>query len=289
MNVEFEKVLVVGFDGLDYEKIQKYDCENLVQESFGKLDTEGIKLSTPPLWASIITGEKPEVHGIDSMLEFRGEKVRKVDRYVLGFLEKLGLSAMHLRRALYYYLFDSSQFVKDKDFMEVDSVFEEVADSKALDVPGYSEYPYIAGKSYVGKALRKRPPVSKERVERDMEAEHMYRKNQLFEEIGENKLVMQHFHYPDWFQHLFFKGGRDRELYERMDRLAGEILERAGEDTLVVFCSDHGLIDGGHRDQAFYSVNADIGQEIKITSLMDRCLEKVGYSEREEAAEELKV
>lgn len=289
MDVKFEKMLVVGFDGLDHEKIRKYECENLVQESFGRLDTEEIKLSTPPLWASLITGEKPEVHGIESMLEFRGEKVRHVDKYVLGFLEKFGISAMHLRRALYYYLFDSSQFVKDKEFMEVDSVFEEVADSKALDIPGYSEYPYIAGKSYVGKALRKRPPVSKERVERDMEAEHMYRKNQLFGKIGEHKLVMQHFHYADWFQHLFFKGERDQELYEKIDGLAGEILEQAGGETLVVFCSDHGLIDGGHRDQAFYSVNTDIGSNIQITSLMDKCLEKVTYSKKESAAEELTV
>jgi hypothetical protein len=287
--MSFDKMLVVGFDGLDYEKIREYGCESLVQESFGKLETEGIKLSTPPLWASMITGEKPEVHGIDTMLEFRGEKVRKVDRYVLGFLKKLGLSAMHLRRALYYYLFDSSQFVIDKEFMQVDSIFEKVADSKPLDVPGYSEYPYIAGKSYVGKALRKRPPVSKERVERDMEAEHMYRKNQLFEHIGKHSLVMQHFHYPDWFQHLFFKGDRDKELYHKMDEVAGEILERVDDETLVVFCSDHGLEDGGHRDQAFYSVNNNIGEEVKITNLLSRCLDKIEYSEREEVTAEVSV
>lgn len=290
MMAEFDRMVIAGFDGLDHEKMKEYGCENLHQQSFGKLDLEGLPLSTPQLWASMITGERPEVHGIDTMLQFRGEKVRKIDRYVLGFLKKVfGVTAMHLRRALYYYLYDSSQFVPDKDFMEVDSIFEKVADSKPLDIPGYSEYPYIAGKSWVGKSMRKRAPVSRERVVRDMEAEHMYRKNQFFENIREHKLVMQHFHYPDWFQHLYFKGDRDRELYEEMDELAGEILEKAGDDTLVVFCSDHGLENGGHRDQAFYSVNADIGGEVKITDLLFRCLEKVDYQQEENAVEELEV
>lgn len=284
-------MVVAGFDGLDYKKIQEYGCENLQQESFGKLDLEDIDLATPELWASMITGERPEVHGIDTMLEFRGEKVRKVDRYVLGFLKKVfGVTAMHLRRAIYYYLWESSQFVPDKEFMEVDSIFEKVADSKALDIPGYSEYPYIAGKSWVGKTMRKRAPVSKERVVRDMEAEHEYRKNQFFDHIGEHKLVMQHFHYPDWFQHLYFKGGeKEEEMYHRMDELAGEILEKTDDDTLVVFVSDHGLENGGHRDQAFYSVNADIGEDVKITELLFRCLEKVDYSEEENAVEDLEV
>lgn len=58
-----------------------------------------------------------------------------------------------------------------------------------------------------------------------MEAEYNYRKQQLFDNIGEHKLVMQHLHYPDWHQHLFFSNeDKDRELYEKMDKLAGEIL-----------------------------------------------------------------
>lgn len=287
---DFERMIVAGFDGLDYRKIKKYGCKNLQQKSFGKLDLEDLRLKTPQLWASMITGERPEVHGIDTMLQFRGEKVRKVDRFVLGFLKKLGVTAMYLRRALYYYLFDSSQFVPDKEFMEVDSIFEEVADSVALDIPGYSEYPYLAGKSWVGKSMRKRPPVSKKRIVRDMEAEHMYRKQQFFDHIGKHKLVMQHFHYPDWHQHLYFKGGgKEEEMYHRMDELAGEILEKAGEDTLVVLCSDHGVEDGGHRDQAFYSVNTDLEGEIKITNLLFKCLEKVDYQEEENAVEDLEV
>ncbi len=284
-------MLVVGFDGLDYEKIKKHGCDNLVLDTFGRIDLEDLPLMTPPLWASMITGEMPEVHGIDTMLTFRGEKVRKIDRYVLGFFNLFGMSGMHLRKMLYYYLFDSSIFVPDRDFMEVDSIFEKVADSVALDVPGYSEYPYIAGKSFVAKTHRKHPPVSKERVLRDAEAEHGYRKKQLFDNIGEHKLVMQHFHYPDWHQHLFFNDEeKDRELYEKMDELAGEILERVDDDTLVVFCSDHGIGEmGGHRDQAFYSTNADIGEDARITELLFRCLEKLDYEKAEQTLDEIEI
>ncbi|MFB6203662.1 MAG: alkaline phosphatase family protein [Candidatus Nanohaloarchaea archaeon] len=288
---KFDRMVVVGLDGLDYQKIQQFDCDTLTgMETFGHLDTEGIKLSTPMLWASMITGERPETHGIDTMLTFRGEKVRKMDKYVLGFLEKLGMSALHLRRALYYYLFDSSIFVPDKDFMEVDSIFEKVADSVALDVPGYSEYPYIAGKSFVAKSNRKRPPVSKQRVLRDCEAEYSYRKDQLFDHLNEHKLVMQHFHYPDWHQHMFFNNEeKDRELYEKMDGFAEQILEEVDDDTLVVFCSDHGLEGGGHREEAFYATNAELEDPVKITELLFSCLEQLDYAEEEEKIEEIEI
>jgi len=287
---EFDKILVVGFDGLDYKKIQKFECESLQQRSFGKLDTEGLKLKTPSLWASMITGEHPEVHGIDRMLTFRGEEVRKWDNRLLKVLKKFGYSGLHLRKFLWYYIFESSILVPDKDFMKVDSMFEQVADSVALDIPGYSEYPYIAGKSYVTKVTRKYPPISKQRVVRDMEAEHVYRKQQLFEHIGNHNLVMQHFHYPDWHQHLFFNNEKkDRELYEKMDELAGKVLEEVDEDTLVVFCSDHGLEGGGHRNEAFYSVNTELEGEVKITNLLFKCLEKVNYEREEKAIEELEI
>lgn len=289
MTKGFEKLLIVGFDGLDYQKIQEYDCENLKQESFGKLDLEGLALKTPTLWATMITGVKPEVHGIDRMNTFKGEKVRKWDKYVLKFFELFGLNALHLRKYLWYQIFDSGLLVPGEDFIQVKSIFEKVADSKALEIPGYTEYPYIVGSIGVGKTWRKRSPVSKERVKRDIDAEHLYRKTDLFDNIGEHKLLMQHLHYPDWFQHLFTTGARDEELYREMDELAGEVLEKAGENTLVLFCSDHGLEDGGHRDEAFYSANIKLDGPVKITNLIEKCLEKVDYQREENLVEEVEL
>jgi predicted AlkP superfamily phosphohydrolase/phosphomutase len=290
MGEKFDRLLIVGFDGLDYQKLQEYECGNFTcMESFGKLDLEDMKLQTPRLWATMITGVEPRVHGINSMTTFKGEKVRKWDRYVLKFFELFGLNALHLRKYLWYQIFDSGLLVPDKRFMKVDSIFDKIADSKALDIPGYTEYPYIAGSIGVGKTWRKRAPVSKKRVKRDIDAEHLYRKTELFENIGEHKVLMQHFHYPDWFQHLFTKGGRDKELYEEMDQLAGEILEEVDDETLVLFCSDHGLENGGHRDEAFYSANTELAEPVKITNLIEKCLEKVDYQEEEDAVEEVDI
>jgi predicted AlkP superfamily pyrophosphatase or phosphodiesterase len=285
----FQRMIIVGFDGLDYQKIQKYDCDNLMQECFGKLDLEGLELKTPTLWASMITGVKPDVHGIDRMNTFKGEKVRKWDKYVLKFFKLFGLNALHLRKYLWYQIFDSGLLVPDKRFMKVDSIFEEIADSKALEIPGYTEYPYIVGSIGVGKTWRKRSPVSKERVLRDIKAEHLYRKKDLFENIGEHTVLMQHFHYPDWYQHLFTTGERDEEMYREMDELAGEILDKVDEDTLVLFCSDHGLENGGHRDEAFYSANAEIEGSVKLTNVIRKCLEKVDYQQEEDAVEEVDI
>lgn len=199
------------------------------------------------------------------------------------------MSALHLRKMLGYYLFDDSMVPPGKESLKTDTVFDSIADSKAFDVPGYSEYPYIAGKMNVGPLTRKYPPASQERVKRDMDAEHLYRKKQLMENIGRHTLLMQHLHYPDWHQHIFLSEEKDRELYRDMDELAGEILEKADESTLVLFCSDHGLEGGGHRDQAFYSLNDVIEGEIKITNIMEKCLEKVDYKNKETAVDQIEI
>jgi hypothetical protein len=208
-------MVVVGLDGLDFKIMQKFGCEEFEQTSFGKLDLEGIAQRTPSLWASMITGEHPDIHGIEDLLVFRGKKARRLDKYIRGFLNLFGRSGLHLRKCLYYYLFGSSITVPDRKFLQADTIFERVHDAVALDVPGYSEYPYIAGRSNVTKMTRKHPPVSVDRVVRDMEAEFMYRRNQFFDNIGGHTLVMQHFHYPDWFQHLFFNDEEKlAELYQ---------------------------------------------------------------------------
>jgi predicted AlkP superfamily phosphohydrolase/phosphomutase len=286
---EFERMLVVGFDGLDYQKIKEYDCENLMLESFGKIDLEGLPLKTPLLWSSMITGVKPEEHGIDSMLKFKGEKVRRYDELLKKVLNRFGWSAIKLREAIMHYIFDSSISAPTKENMKVDSIFEKVADSKPLDIPGYSHYPYLAGKMNVNAVYKKHAPVPRERVVRDVKAEHLYRKKQLFENIGEHKLVMQHLHYPDWMQHLYPKEEKDEGLYNEMNELAGKILEKTDDDTLVVFCSDHGLEDGGHRDQAFYAMNTDIDEPVKITEILFKALEKVDYSKADEKVHEVEI
>nr|EGQ40801.1 MAG: type I phosphodiesterase / nucleotide pyrophosphatase [Candidatus Nanosalinarum sp. J07AB56] len=281
--MEFDKILVVGLDGLDHQKIQEYRCENLMQDSFGKLELDGIQLSTPMLWSSFMTGEKPESHGIDKMLAAKGEKARRFDNTALKLFNLLGMSGLHVRKTLIYYLYSSSMVPMTRDDLEAEPLFEEVADAEVLTMPGYTDYPYIAGKMNVGPVLsRDNPPASRERVFRDMRAEFEHRRKRLFEHMSDHTFLMQHFHYPDWFQHLFFNGSRDKEMYTEMNELAGDILEEAGDDTLVVFLSDHGLEGGGHRDEAFYSANAQIGEDVTITNLMDRCLHQLSYAKSEE-------
>lgn len=289
MPKKFDHLLIIGLDGLDYQKIQEYECENLKQQSFGKLDLEGIELKTPKLWASLVTGKKPKEHGIETMLTFKGEKVRKIDSYIKRFFQLFGRNALHLRKYLHYQIFDSGVMAPDKRHMNVDSVFEKVANSKALEVPGYTEYPYVTGRIGVVKLFRKRSPLTRERVLRDIEAEFEYRKKCLFEAMGEHTLLMQHFHYPDWYQHAFVDGSKDESLFREMNDFAAEIQKKVDDDTLLLFCSDHGLDEGMHRDQAFYSTNADIGDNVTITNLIEKCLEHVKHKKEEETIEGIEI
>jgi len=145
----------------------------------------------------------PEEHGIDDMLVFKGEKARRLSGFMDRFLNPFGMVGLHLKKCLNYYLYDSSISDPDKSFLEKKTVFDKYSDAKGFDIPGYSQYPYISGKMNVAKLTREHPPVSRKRVKRDIDAEHLYRKTQLFDNIGEHKLVFQHLHYSDWHQHMY--------------------------------------------------------------------------------------
>jgi hypothetical protein len=62
-------MIVVGFDGLDKELIEDFDLENVKFAETGKINNaDGVKKrSTSELFASFITGETHEVHGVTGL------------------------------------------------------------------------------------------------------------------------------------------------------------------------------------------------------------------------------
>ena len=64
------RVLVVALDGLDYELIKKYKCNQLTEmKEFGNIDNyTGIhSIKTSEEFASFITGELYGIHGIEGL------------------------------------------------------------------------------------------------------------------------------------------------------------------------------------------------------------------------------
>jgi len=65
--------LIVAFDGLDIDLIRRYDCETFLEmDEFGTVDNNtGITTRyTSELFASFITGETHEKHGVTGLTKW---------------------------------------------------------------------------------------------------------------------------------------------------------------------------------------------------------------------------
>lgn len=258
----FDRLIVIAFDGLDYQKIQKYNCENVIQEEFGRISLEGISLTTGPLWSSFITGEFPEEHGVQKTMNWTDQRVQKFE----NFMEKIPFSDTWkgIRWTIFRNLDSLNTEVVGayRENLEVEStIFDDFEPSVSLNVPG-QDINTALSTIIISRALGKDAPLPKDVMERDIDAEHLKRKEETFEALGDGNFafLMSHFHKSDFMQHLYgFSEEKEKEIYEEFDDLAKKIMEYTDEDDLVIFCSDHGLEDGGHRDQAFYSANHELG------------------------------
>ena len=256
------RVLILAYDGLDHDLVDTLSLRNILQREHGKVDVPivgGIDdPSTPIVWTSFITGEPPEVHGVDMPQmwdnEFDGLRsfVRR-HRGIHNILKRFKVGHK-VREATG----SRSSFPSRKN-IKVDTFFEVVKPSIALGVPVYNKnleetYP-------IGDVMRARQdpeylPVFEERVrgifDEEVEA--------LFDAIdGEWRLLMVHLHITDLFGHAFWGTEKVATLYEEMDLLTKRVKAKLREDDLVLIVSDHGMSKLGHTKKGFYSFNVKIG------------------------------
>jgi len=256
------RVLILAYDGLDHDLVETLSLRNILQREHGKVEVPivgGIDdPSTPIVWTSFITGEPPEVHGVDMPQmwdnEFDGLRsfVRR-HRGIHNILKrfKIGQKVREATGA-------RSSFPSRKN-IKVDTFFEVVKPSVALGVPVYNKnleeiYP-------IGDVMRARQdpeylPVFEERVRGIFDEEVKI----LFDTLeGEWRLLMVHLHITDLFGHAFWGTEKVATLYEEMDLLTKRVKARLREDDLVLIISDHGMSKLGHTKKGFYSFNVKIG------------------------------
>lgn len=298
-----QNVLVIAFDGLDYELIQEFELENIVQREFGTIEYPELvyKISTSELFASFITGETWKNHGIKHLKRFDKEFANDILKSKqMDWITDNIRGGYRLRKLLAGAL-DTDEIAPDKRYLKCESIFEEIDNSRAMFVPGYNPSPvFETGMDFLMRKRHDNEKCIREFDDRDFEI----RKEKLFSEldndiIGARDFLMCHFGRPDYHQHLygtpeieqFFDKDKLKVLYREIDELAERIKEKAldkGYDT-VIFMSDHGLpAKNEHNRNAFYSSNTEIfGTETPlITDFHDVIIDLV---ERQKPKAERKI
>lgn len=252
------KLIVVAFDGMDYEKMKQFGMPNILDrtEEHGTIDVSMLKeVKTGEAFTTLITGESWQVHGCTGLQKVRmgdtAEKIESVFQRFPGVAEKT-----HGLRESVYQSVNSLEYWKEpytKESYQCDTVFD-TCGGRPLYVPGYNpEMEWVSG--FPIKALEK--GYSAETV--DAKAwEHTWKRKESFDELNHKwwDFIFLHLHQPDYSHHL--KGEADVQDYHILDSWAGDVLERFPDST-VVFLSDHGMPDGKeHNENAFYSANTEL-------------------------------
>ena len=258
------RALILAYDGLDHDLVETLSLRNILQREHGMVEVPivgGIDdPSTPIVWTSFITGESPEVHGVDmpqmwdNELDGLRSYVRK-HKGIHGILKRLKVG-YKVRDAM-----DVKPGFPTRKNIKVDTLFEVVQPSLALGVPVYNKnieeiYP-------VGDVLRARQdpdylPVFENRVRRIF-AEEV---ESLFDALMEEwRLLMIHFHITDRFGHAFWGTEKLATLYQEMDLLTKRVKDRLDAEDLVLIISDHGMGKLGHTKKGFYSLNMRLGMK----------------------------
>jgi hypothetical protein len=272
-------VLVVAFDGMDKELVEEFSPSNIIQEEFGSIDNStGIsKRMTSELFASFITGKTYESHGVKGLSkpdkkwkeDFLNSKIVDYARNnVRGFHRVHQTLKAALRYNSYHYT---------KDDIQEKTLFDEINASLPLYVPSYNPDPYwsagIPHKFFNN--LPNQEAINSARRDTQRRLHFGSSNSPAFFDITPEfwDFIMLHLHDPDVF-HDTYTGDLEEE-YNRLDEIAGQILEFIPDSWTVIFMSDHGKMMNEkfeHNTNAFYSCNKELfsTEEPKITDFYQK-------------------
>lgn len=283
-----QNVLVIAFDGLDKELIERFELENITQEEFGGIDNRtGIDtVSTSELFTSFITGVNHEEHGVTGLAFYLNDREEVIEKFISDDLayEYRGFQRLRKTLKVIFGADDGMKRYRNEDW-EYETLFRKIETSRGMFVPAYSTSVFFGSK--MGTNPIQHGYSSEDALEIWDTREHTHRVNSLFNEmerIGSRPFLMCHFHRPDKHQHHYgdrsieYDERKLKKLYRETDELAEDIKEKAlaaGYD-YVIFMSDHGLpTDEAHNENAFYSCNKELfGKKTPhITDFHDKILE----------------
>lgn len=128
------KVLILGFDGLEYDLVVKWKLKHLMQTRYGKYTAVRSpkygKPHTPSAWTTIITGKTPEEHGIDDWWTY--------GRILDWLRTKPPLVWIKNKRRILWKLGLKPRLPNKRD-LKVKTIFDLTKKSIPLFIPAYNE------------------------------------------------------------------------------------------------------------------------------------------------------
>lgn len=279
-------LLVVIFGGADHLFLSKFDCPNLKQAQWGKVQVDDLwedRDVATQITAQLITGKTWRENGVNERKKVKYIYRSAIARWLENTIFKNIKKGRGRRNALYNLLgwkftTISREFLKDD--LLCPTLFDLIPDSKAVYVPAYNPEPTWALDRNILDP-RFYPELGVEGAI-DLREKHYFWRKKRFMDALEGppcKLLMGQFQYLDSTQHLYLSYHEEdrmdkvEEAYKLIDEFAGEIIEKAkGKYDRILFISDNGAarkIDykPTHHNRPFFSTNFE--EEFEGTNMRD--------------------
>lgn len=260
-----EGIMIIAFDGMDVNLIDQYGLENIPMQEFGTIDnaTDISRRMTCELFTTFLTGETYQEHGVEGLRRSEASENSKLPDIRKMIPEKASSTARNLLRkndtihGIYSSLATSLSPKYNRDDINCKTFLEKIDASKPLFVPVWNPmFEWQCGLPDGGlkSGFNREKVIDRNRDYTEMRLEKFWNITQDFWD-----LVFLHLHDPDLQQDM---GLEDlKEDYERLDEVAGAILDEFGDDWVILLMSDHGKIQENHiqhNENPFYSCNIEL-------------------------------
>lgn len=284
-----EKILILGYDGLEPKLVDLFLCNSIMQKEHGKTDISEFNIAlTPVLWGSFILGKNVEHHFVSSKRSKLAGLIKKFGEFLEGFphpisdlKRKLGRKTKITSRVLGRSGKEGWDF-DSKDYNP--TIFDFVENSKALFVPTYSEWdPVKDGRKVVGDVFTSKME-DKEYWDYIWENFYMKKEELLYSVEKDYNLLMCHIQIADSSGHRFFSDLKKmKKVYRKLDSLTKKVKE-IWEDWILIV-SDHGMERLGkfgthsNLDYGFYSSSKKFSlNSPKFTEFFDIIADELYFS-----------
>jgi len=258
------KVAIFGFDGLEYNLVERFRLKNIKQKQYGKItipkecyidkfDLRGEKIYepwTPFVWSAFLSGKNPAEIGLSK------GTLKKWENPLLQFLRvlsmKVGLDRIKNKRIILEKLGFKRTSFSIEDYKHP-TIFDYAHNPCAINVPTVSKSWELA---LEGKEFDEMLRISWRRFYKVRDETLRAVKK------GDWDLLMGYTRLLDTVGELCF--GNFKELFKAYtvcNRFVGEFKRYLDDNTVCLIVSDHGMERfgntpyGKHSDYGFYSLN----------------------------------
>jgi len=280
-------VVIFGIDALDPELISPESHPHLTLSEYKHIETivssEGDP-STHELWPTIITGLRPEEHGLtlDDGVAWQNPVLRvgsEISEYVLPGSIRTQLGAALLNRTSEDAFRTPASYYDDN---EIETIFDHYS-AKTIGIPNYVIDPDTEDREHqlrrnMGELFERDPDTEGGHTSADPRAFYeqclemvMIRTARIRRALRgrQYELVFGYTSGLDLVGHVSYDRPELQErAYEELNNFVGELRDDLGDNDKLVLVSDHGLQDGLHTDEAMIATT-DPSIVDRVSSVLD--------------------